>query len=228
MGESRDGTKLSSSLRADARAVYETVSRGGLVLLPTDVGYGLIGMKPQALHRIYELKGRPLSKPCVTVVNGAIFDDLTLPLASEIREWIEEVTRRTPIAVVARLDDRSRLLGAMPREVRAQTTQNGTIATFHSAGRLVEAVAVLAEADGRLLFGSSANLAGTGHNATFEDVPESMRGGVDLAIDRGPVWYENEHQHATTILDLRTGTFLRKGINFEQIERSWSALRKAA
>ena len=34
------------------------------MLLPTDVGYGLVAMQDSAVEQIYQLKGRPLSKPC--------------------------------------------------------------------------------------------------------------------------------------------------------------------
>jgi tRNA A37 threonylcarbamoyladenosine synthetase subunit TsaC/SUA5/YrdC len=220
-------SSLAASTIEDARAVYAIVSRGGLALVPTDVGYGLLAMGEEAVDRIYELKGRPRTKPCVTVVNASIFDDVVLPLAPVVRAWIDDVARRTPLAVVARLNERSRLLAAMPSGVRSQATQAGTIATFHSAGRIVEGVAALAHADGRLVLGSSANTAGTGNNASFVDVPESMRRGVDLALDRGPAWYANEQRQATTILDVTRGEFLRRGVNFTPIERSWKGLALA-
>ncbi len=215
---------LPVAVDVDARAVYDVISRGGLALVPTDVGYGLVAMGEKAVARIYELKGRPRSKPCVTVVDREIFDELVLPIAPPIRAWIDDVTRRTPLAVVARLDSGSRLFASMEPGVQAQSVQNETVATFHSAGRLVEAVASLARSDGRLVVGSSANTASTGNNGTFDEVPAAMRSDVDLAFDRGGAWYANEQRLATTILNLETRGFLRKGVNFAQIERSWKAL----
>jgi hypothetical protein len=146
-----------------------------------------------------------------------------LPFDADVRGWIDQVTRLTPLAVVARLDPASRLLASMSPYVQTQATQNGTIATFHNAGLIVQRVAELALADGLLVVGSSANLSGTGNNDRMSDVPLSMRGGADLVIDRGPVWYGNEQRLATTILDLTTGTFQRKGVNFALIERAWTA-----
>lgn len=207
----------------DAADAYRALRAGGLVLLPTDVGYGLVAMEEEAVKQVYELKGRPLSKPCVTVVNETIFDDIALAIDPTLRAWLPEIGARTPIAVIAQLDPSSRLLASMSPHVREQATQSGTIAAFFSAGRLVERVAELALADGRLVVGSSANLAGTGNNYAYEHVPESMRGAAALAIDRGPACYSNDRKLATTILDLRTGTFLRQGINFGAIEESWHA-----
>jgi tRNA A37 threonylcarbamoyladenosine synthetase subunit TsaC/SUA5/YrdC len=206
----------------DAALVYASLIAGGLALVPTDVGYGLLAMESSAVRRIYELKGRPLAKPCVTVADRWIFDEVSAPIDAEIRAWIDSVTRRTPLAVVTRLAPASRLLGSMSDYVRSQATQGGTIATFHNAGLIVSAVAELAYQDGRVVVGSSANTSGTGNNPSLRDVPEAMRRGVDLVVD-GRVWYGTDAREATTILDLTTGRFQRKGVNFALIERSWRA-----
>ena len=211
------------SIEADAVRTYECLRAGGLALVPTDVGYGLVAMEACAVERIYDLKDRPLAKPCVTVANARILDDVVLPIAHEVRAWIDQVTRVTPLAIVAAIDPASRLLASMTPYVQTQATQRGTIATFHNAGPVVQAVAELARADGRLVVGSSANTSGTGNNASLADVPDAMRRGVDLVVDRGPVWYGTESRLATTILDLATGTFQRRGINYELIARSWAA-----
>jgi tRNA A37 threonylcarbamoyladenosine synthetase subunit TsaC/SUA5/YrdC len=216
------------TIHEDAQAAYRTLRAGGLVLLPTDVGYGLVAMEDDAVKALYEAKGRPLSKPCVTVANAAIFDELVTPIDRVAREWLAETSMRTPIAVIAGLDHSSRLLASMSPYVREQATQKDSIATFHSAGPIVERIAELAYADGRVVMGSSANLAGTGNNYRFEDVPESMRKMAALAIDRGPAWYMNDEKLASTILDLRSGTFQRQGINFALIERSWRMLQRRA
>jgi len=205
----------------DASAAFRTLAAGGLVLLPTDVGYGLVAMEEEAVAKLYEVKGRPLAKPCITVATGRVFDDVVRPIDPDVRAWIAHVSDRTPIAIIAELDPTSRLFASMSPYVREQATQSGTIATFLSAGRLVERVAELALQHGRLVVGSSANLAGTGNNYRYEDVPASMRSAVALTIDRGPAWYTNDRKLASTILDLRTGRFQREGINFSVIERSW-------
>jgi len=211
------------TLEQDAAAVYHTLRQGGVALVPTDVSYGLVAIGDDAVRRIYELKGRPAAKPCVTVVNDDIYRDVALPIDAGIRAWLHEISARTPIAVVSPLDPASRLLGALPPYVFSQATSNGTIATFFSAGRLVTRVAELAFADGRLVVGSSANLSGTGNNSTFAEVEEHIRQTVELALDRGPVRFANTQRLSTTILDLTTSRFLRKGVNVAMIEDAWIA-----
>ena len=214
-------------LESDAQRVYTTLRAGGLVLLPTDVGYGLVATAEPAVRRIYELKGRPASKPCVTVANLDILTRVAQPLADDVHEWLADVTRLTPLAIVARTTD-SPLLARLPEYVHGQATHGGTIALFFKAGRILERVAELALADGTLAIGSSANLSGTGNNYSLDSVPAVMRESADLVIDRGPAWYRNDAQLASTILDLTTGTFLRRGINYAQIAEAWQALRRAA
>lgn len=212
-----------TTIEHDAARIYETLRGGGLALVPLDVGYGLVAMEEPAVARIYELKGRPLSKPCVTVANARILDAVALPIDGEIRDWIDQMTRVSPLAVVAHLDPASRLLGSLPPYVRTQATHDGTIALFHSAGAVVQRLAELALADGRLVVGSSANLSGTGNHIALAEVPSSIRSAVDLVIDHGPARYGEEARGATTILSLTTGTFQRKGVSFAMIERAWLA-----
>lgn len=212
-------------LENDAARVYATLRTGGLALVPTDVGYGLLAVGEGAVDRIYELKGRPLAKPCVTVANRAILADIARPLEAATIDFIEAIRRRSPLAVVVHLEERSCLLASMDPGVRAQATHEGTLAAFFSAGPLVEAVADLALADGRLVVGSSANLSGTGNNGTFAEVPECMVRGADLALNRGPVRYASPEKLPATILNLTTGAFQRRGVDFPEIERRWLAHR---
>ena len=209
------------TMQMNATRALSVLTDGGLVLLRTDVGYGLIGCSEQAVTRIYELKGRPSSKPCIAVANMTILDDVALLPDERLRAWIERISARTPIAVVNRTRPDSTLLAALPPAVREQSTSNGTIATFLNAGRLVSLLGALLWNDGRLLVGSSANTSFTGNNYRLEDVPASIRDNVDLEIDDGVAPYANAERKATTILDLVNYRVVREGINYGLIGASW-------
>ena len=213
---------------ADSRRVYSLLLDGGVALLPTNIGYGLVAMKPRAVQRIYELEGRPASKPCVTVATWPIFDDVSLPLAPPLRAWVAHTLLESPLAIVTRLNPDSRLLRSFDPDVLAQSTQDGTIATFHGAGDLIRAIALLAYDDGKLIVGSSANTSGTGNNYAFDDVPESIKSNVDLTLDHGMARFANPERLATTLLDLTRNRFQRRGIDFEKIERSWQEFRRSS
>lgn len=216
------------TLESDVQTVYATLRDGGLALVPTEAGYGLIAIEEPAVRRIYELKGRPSTKPCVTVTTAAITERVAAPIAPAILDWIEAITYASPLAIVTKLAEESQLHHARSPFVREQTTSGDTIALFYSPGALLERLAELARVDGMLVVGSSANLSGAGNNHTFADVPVSMVRGADLALDRGPTRFQSEQKLASTILDLTTGHFLRQGINFSHIAQSWCELGATA
>lgn len=212
------------TLESDVQQVYATLRDGGLALVPTDVGYGLVAIKEAAVHRIYELKGRPASKPCMTITTTAITERVAAPIEPAILDWIDAITYTTPLAIVTKLGERSRLRASQSVFVREQTTWRDTIALFYAAGQLVERLAELARTDGMLVVSASANLSGTGNNYAFCDVPDSIVFGVDLVLDRGPSRFHSDQRLASTILDLTTGQFIRNGINFAHIAQSWRRL----
>lgn len=217
-----------SSAELDADRAYPVIAAGGLVLLPTDAGYGLVGMSSDAVASIYRLKGRPKAKACVTVATLDIVDDVAVLPSPAVRVWLADVSSRLPIAVVNHVRPDSVLLAATPPDVLEQATSGGTIATFLNAGEILGHLAQRARADGRILIGSSANLSSTGNNYRFEDVPDTMRQGADLVLDRGPVRYANPHGLATTLLDLTRERFLRQGIRHAEIAASWAQLRASS
>jgi tRNA A37 threonylcarbamoyladenosine synthetase subunit TsaC/SUA5/YrdC len=212
--------------QSEAARVYDVLRSGGVVLLPTDVGYGLIGCSDDAIARIYELKGRPRSKACVTVANMSILDEVARLPDDDVRGWLETISAENPIAVINSVREDSVLLQRLSPFLLAQATSNDTIATFLNAGKLVTRVAELALVDRRLVFGSSANVASRGNNYALCEVPASIRDHVDLVIDHGPARYRNTERLATTMLDPHRSAFLRKGINYAIIAEAWDALRE--
>ncbi len=179
-------------IESDARHMYEVLLSGGLALARTETGYGLVAMRPQAVRRIYELKGRPAEKPCVTVGSLPILDDVVTGIDLGTREWLGRAVRAWPMALVARVNPSSRLLASFDAYQLAQCTKAGTIATFYGVGELISRTAEIARQDARLIVGSSANLAGTGNNYSLDAVPESMRSAADVVFDYGRSTYESD------------------------------------
>lgn len=205
----------------DARELYHLLARGGVALAPTETGYGLLAMTSQAVARIYELKGRPSDKPCVTVGSMSVLGDVAAGIAPPTMAWLARAVTRWPMAVIARLRVESELLANTDPYVVLQCTRADTIAVFFGVGELIAAAAELARADGRLIVGSSANLSGTGNNYRLADVPPSIRGAVDRVFEHGPSRFPSTIRLASTILDLRTGEFQRRGVCFDEIEVAW-------
>lgn len=215
------------TIESDARRMYSLLLDGGVALAPTRTGYGLVAMRSSAVRRIYELKGRPSEKPCVTVGSMPILDDVAAGVDPSTRSWLSRAVQLWPIAVIARLDPGSRLLASFDPFTRGQCTKDGTIATFYGVGELIGRTAELAYDHGQLIVGSSANLAGSGNNYSLDEVPDSIRSGVDVVFAHGATPQRSAEKLASTILDLPSGRFQRRGVCFPEIERSWHSFNRA-
>jgi tRNA A37 threonylcarbamoyladenosine synthetase subunit TsaC/SUA5/YrdC len=205
--------------------VYEVLDQGGVALVPTSAGYGLVGVRAGAVERIYALKGRPAEKPCVVVVDWSIFDDIVEPPPPDVRAWMIGTVAWTPLAVVAPMASRSRLLAAAHPALLRQCSTGGTVAAYHNGGAVLSGLAARAFQQERLLVGSSANRSGTGNQYTLDEVPAEIRRAVDVIVDQGRI--PTRTRQAATILELPSGRFLRIGIHGERIRSSWETLRAA-
>src|SRR3989344_1301087 len=56
---------------------YECIRNGGLALVLTNVSYGLIAHSEDAIKKMFALKGRSLSNPCVTFGNLSVLKKLS-------------------------------------------------------------------------------------------------------------------------------------------------------
>ncbi len=204
---------------------YAVMARGGLILVKLDIGYGFVGCSEEAIRRMYELKGRPASNPCVVPGNMAILQQLCPGIDARTLDWIGEQMRWTTLSVIGDLNEDSTLWQSLPPFVRNQSSHERSVAVFLRPGTFLEALVERAFDDGRLLAGSSGNLSGQGNCYRPEDLAESIIEGVDLFINHGVARYENPQRMATTMIDLRTLEIKRRGINCAKLESSLARLR---
>jgi L-threonylcarbamoyladenylate synthase len=140
-----------------ARALGACVAAGGVAVFPADTVYGLAcdPENPQAVDKLYALKGRPPEKPAAVM----FFDldelgDFGGLLPGGVTLLLPNPRRRFPLAC---------------------TTDPETL------GVRVPFLAPV----GRPVLQSSANLAGGPDAKRLEDVPRSIRDGADLVLDGG-------------------------------------------
>jgi L-threonylcarbamoyladenylate synthase len=159
--------------RADVarKALERTVSRGGVAVFPSDGVYGLAcdPLDAAAVARIYRLKGRDDGKPSAVMYFS--------PLA--IRELVAGLGPRTAAAVSALLPGPVTLVVANPqrRYPLACRQDPERIGIRLIAGPLSGTMCPV--------FQTSANFSGEPATARFEDLPEAIVDGADLAIDGG-------------------------------------------
>lgn len=207
-------------LERSARLMYEVLRSGGLAMACTDTGYGLIAIRSEAVRRIYALTGRAANKPCVTVGLLPILDEVATGITADRRTWLASAAERWPLAVIVRYRADAALLANVEPFVAMQTRRDDTLALVFGVGRAIRRVAELALADGELVVGASANLAGTGNHYDLADLPATLASGVDLVV-RGTPRFRTPERLASTMVDFTTGAITRRGVEAAAVERAW-------
>jgi L-threonylcarbamoyladenylate synthase len=181
----------------------DCIAGGGVVVFPSDTVYGLAcdPSNPEAVARLYALKGRPPDKPA-----AVMFFDHERALAA-----LPEIAPRTRGFLVRLLPGAVTVLIASDRFPLAG-----------GAGTLGLRVPDLpAFADVPPVLQTSANLAGGPDARRLVDVPVSIRDGADLVIDGGEL-----AGTPSTVIDLRgyerdgTWRIMRAGAVPEAVIRS--------
>ena len=153
------------------KALERTIAAGGVAVFPSDGLYGLAcdPLDAGAIAKIHRLKGRDDGKPSAVMYFS--------PLA--IRELVGGLGPRTKAAVSALMPGPVTLVVANPqrRYPLACRQDPGQLGVRLIGGPLAGTMCPV--------FQTSANLSGEPAPARFEDVPQAIRDGVDLAIDGG-------------------------------------------
>ncbi|HEY2718766.1 MAG TPA: L-threonylcarbamoyladenylate synthase [Solirubrobacteraceae bacterium] len=188
----------------DAEQLRECVTGGGVGVFPSDTVYGIC-CDPEnelAAQRLYELKGRPATRPA-----AVMFFSLEPALAS--LSELGDAERKAlgallPGPVTLLLENRAgRFLAACRRDPSTLGLRVPWLpASLHALCSIIEPV-----------MQSSANLSGQPDSSRLEDVPAGMRAGADVVLDGGVL-----PGTPSTVIDLR---------DYEQ-SGAWHVLREGA
>jgi L-threonylcarbamoyladenylate synthase len=180
---------------------------GGVIAFPTDTAYGL-GADPfneAAIDRIFQIKGRPDTKPILLVVSSI---DMAESVA-ETDEVFYELAKQFwpgPLTMILRAAE------SVPSKLTAGTRTIGVrwpMARF--AAKLVTEF-------GAPITATSANRSGLPASITAEEVRNQLDESVHALIDGG----ELPSRGGSTVLDLTTDTpaVLRDGpVSFDSLQR---------
>jgi L-threonylcarbamoyladenylate synthase len=202
--------KVLSSLQKQVEQGISILREGGIVAFPTDTVYGLGAALnlPQAVARVYEVKGRAKNMP--------------LPLLLADKSQIEEVAEAVP--PLARLLAEKFLPGGLTmvlfksKSVPDSVSGRGKTVAIRIPAHPVPLA--LARGVGTPIIGTSANLSGQPSALTAEEVYAQLDGRVDLIIDGGRCPGGRE----STIVDLtgKTPLVLREGaISREELKSAY-------
>ena len=202
----------------DARRVYDTLVAGGIGIIPTDVGYVILGVTGKAIWKIFEVKRRKPEKLNAMCGCLEMHRDLHV-LDDDGRAVVSAIIGDAdlPMGTVApgRLDHPA--LAALERDVLDQTTDEGTIAMLLNAGPLLDTLARIAFADNRLVIGSSANISLRGVKFRAGDIEPEIREAADIVIDYGLSRW-NRYGRSSTMIDVGRMRVVRYGSCFDLID----------
>lgn len=154
----------------------DVLRMGGLVAFPTDTLYalGANAMDPQAIERIFTIKGRHRGKP-LSVLVGSVEAALALgKLPDGVRDLMQSFWPG-PLTVV---------VTASPNVPAALSASTGTVGLRMPAGAVARAL--LAAFEGPII-GTSANKTGGPDPADAKTVQRAVGGQIDLILDGGRV-----------------------------------------
>lgn len=204
----RDTKGQQKEIEDKISAAAKILREGGLVGIPTETVYGLgaDGTNPEAVRRIFQVKGRPQDNPLILHVTGA--------------QWLPRYCVNIP--PVAYMLARKFWPGPLTMILRRQpTVPDETTAGLDTVGVRCPnhpvTLAIIREA-GMAIAAPSANTSGRPSCTTAQDVLEDVGGRVDMIVDGGPCTVGVE----STVLDLTCvpPRLLRPGgLPVEDIER---------
>ena len=202
------------------RRVVGLIRRGAVIAIPTDTVYGLAAAldKPQALDRIYDIKGRPERKPLPVLLSSAGHigkvasgvDEPTLALAS--RFWPGALT----IVVPARPELPQQVVGVGP-------TGRRTVGVRLPAH---ESTIALIEQCGGAVVVTSANRSGEQPARTPDEVLTALGSDIDAIVDGGVA--PNSLPSTVVAIEGDTLLILREGgVSNHSLELAWQEIRRA-
>jgi L-threonylcarbamoyladenylate synthase len=177
----------------------ELISCGGVIAYPTDTFYGLGAdpRDPNAVKRLYGIKGRKADQPILLLINKS----------EDVKEWAAEISPVSENLMMKFWPGPLTLVFKARADVlRELTAGTGTIGLRVPGSELTRS---LLDFLGIALTGTSANVSGRPDPRTIDEVMASVGDKVDLVLDGG----RTAGGMPSTIVDVSAGRprLLREG-----------------
>jgi len=201
----------------DARRTIDVIKKGGIALVPNDTGYAMCGASMDPLKKIYDTKRRGSHKRNAMAGDLETQRDL-MTLGRREQAMVEAlvVDHDLPIGVIGPFRADHPLLRKLDADAVKASTAVGTLGMLLNAGPFHKELTRLSREEVVPLFGSSANLTGTGTKFRVEDVQPELREIADITIDYGLRRY-HVYRRAGTLINFSTLEVIRIGACYELI-----------
>lgn len=165
------------------RAV-EALSAGKIVAIPTETVYGLAAsaLHPQAVERLFEIKGRAKSSPLAYAVKSL---DEALDYVPNMSTLARRVARRSwpgPVTLVLDVDHPDSVIHRLDPVIQNATIPSGTVGLRVPAHETT--LQIMRMCAGPIVL-TSANLSGQPDAIDGQQVNESVGDQIDLILDDG-------------------------------------------
>jgi tRNA A37 threonylcarbamoyladenosine synthetase subunit TsaC/SUA5/YrdC len=202
----------------DARRAFDVLHKGGVAILPMDVGYSAIGGSEAALKKIFDTKKRAPSKLNAMLGDGQLQRELHI-LDQKGWDVVDAITLDygLPLGAIAPARMDHPIILNMEPTALERSSKTGTILMLVNAGAFHGEICRLSREAAHPLFGSSANVSLTGTNFTVEDIDPEIIDIADIVIDHGLRKY-HLYQASSTLLNMETFEVVRYGSCFELIQ----------
>ncbi|GAW23118.1 hypothetical protein ANO14919_126680 [Xylariales sp. No.14919] len=201
--------------KRDAREAFECLQAGGVIIVPTDFGYGIMSASNEGIERAFNAKERVYGHTLGVIGSFRAFENLcTLP--PEKMEMIRVLTvdMDQSLNTVAPLKKDHPMLAHLTPENRFRVTKGETLGMNIGESPFLRELGHLNDEADQLMVGSSANITGTGQKLRVEDIEPKVFAAADLVVDYGLQRY-HRYQRSGTILDVENMRILRIGAGYE-------------
>ncbi len=203
--------------RRDAERVFATLRDGGVAIVPTAIGYAIVGATSEAIRRTHRAKGRAPSKYNAFTGSPALHEEIHV-LDDERRSMVRMLTETydLPVGAIAPCRKDHPIFLALEPDVYAQSTYRDTAALLLNGGPVLVELGRLSHAHGLGVVGSSANRSLAGTKFRVRDIEPEVLAAADLVIDHGLVRWA-AYGRSSTMIDFATLTATRVGACFDLI-----------
>lgn len=203
----------------DAKETYDTLKAGGVVIVPTDVGYALLTSTQSGVQRIFSAKDRRDGHNIGII--GTYKQHREIHLLSEAKFEMTRVLTEDMamiIGIIAKYDTENLhpRLASLDSATLSYITKGDTISIAVPEGPFLRELGRLCDQDpdGILTFGTSANLTGQGQRFRIEDIEPTVIDAIDLVVDYGLQKWQ-AYRRGGMNFDAENMKVLRKGAGYE-------------
>ena len=201
----------------DAERAMEVVLGGGIAIIPSSVGYVILGATTDAINQTISAKQRGPSKLNAVIGCAAMHAAVHL-LDGHNRRIVRTITQDydLPMGTVAPADMNHPMFQNVDPSVIERTTLGGTLAMLLNAGPLMDKMAQLSFEANTLVVGSSANLSLKGTKFRVEDIEQEVIDAADIVVDYGLMRWSN-YRKSSTMINVHDFSIVRYGSCFDLI-----------